>query len=112
MGTEDSPNRWALRGDPALLEEAATTLRGSRPEQIFGARFPGEYVLSAIARLLESLAGEIRQRDDVLTHGVVSAAADLSGHVLRYLPELEAATTGRDHAGARADPTDTNPPTP
>jgi hypothetical protein len=84
-----STNRWAIRGDPAQLTEAAAALRGARAEQIFGARFfPGEYVMSGIARLLDSLAREMRQ-NGTLSHEVVSAATEISEHVLAYLPKTE-----------------------
>jgi hypothetical protein len=99
MNTDDVRSRWALRGDPALLDEAAAALRSSRAEQIFGTRFPGEYVMSGVARLLESLAGEIRRKDDAVAHSVISAATDLSGHVLRYLPELGEETPAHGSSG-------------
>ena len=85
METDDLTNRWAIRGDPAQLTEAAAALRGARAEQIFGARFPGEYVMLGIAQLLDSLAREMRN-NGTLGHDVVSAATGLSGHVLTYLP--------------------------
>jgi hypothetical protein len=89
METDDLTNRWAIRGDPAQLTEAAAALRGARAEQIFGARFfPGEYVMSGIARLLDSLAREMRQ-NGTLSHEVVSAATEISEHVLAYLPKTE-----------------------
>ena len=88
METDDLTNRWAIRGDPAQLTEAAAALRGARAEQIFGARFPGEYVMSGIARLLDSLAREMRQ-NGTLSHEVVSAATEISEHVLAYLPKSE-----------------------
>jgi hypothetical protein len=53
MEKDDLANRWGIRGDPARLTEAAAALRGARAEQVFGARFPGEYVMSAVARLLD-----------------------------------------------------------
>ena len=88
MATDDRMNRWAIRGDPARLTEAAAALRGTRAEQIFGARFPGEYVMSGIARLLDSLAREMRE-SRTLSHDLVSAATELSEHVLAYLPKIE-----------------------
>lgn len=109
MDTADSTGRWALRGDPALLTEAATALRVARAEQIFGDRFPGEYVMSGIARLLEAIAREMRDKDS-LSHGVVSAASDISAHVLRYLPEPREVTS-RHHGAAGADPARTYPRT-
>jgi hypothetical protein len=94
METDDPTNRWAIRGDPARLTEAAAALRGARAEQIFGARFPGEYVMSGIARLLDSLAREMRE-NSTLSHDVVSAATEMSRHVLAYLPDLGGADHGR-----------------
>jgi hypothetical protein len=87
MKTDDFTNRWAIRGDPARLTEAAAALRSARAEQIFGARFPGEYVMSGVARLLDSLAREMRGNDTV-SHDVVSAATEMSEHILTYLPKI------------------------
>jgi hypothetical protein len=86
MEADDLANRWAIRGDPARLTEAAAALRGARAEEIFGAPFPGEYVMSGIARLLDSIAREIRD-NGTLGHDVVSAANEMSGHILAYLPK-------------------------
>ena len=88
MDMDDHTSRWAIRGDPARLTEAAAALRGTRAEQIFGARFPGEYVMSGIARLLDSLAREMRESRN-LSHDLVSAETELSEHVLAYLPKIE-----------------------
>lgn len=85
METDDLKNRWTIRGDPARLTEAAEALRGAQAEQVFGVRFPGEYIMFGIARLLESLAREMRD-NDTLGHDVVSAATEMSGHILTYLP--------------------------
>jgi hypothetical protein len=68
--------------------EAAAALRGARAEQIFGSRFPGEYIMSGLARLLDSLAREMRD-NCALGHDVASAATDMSGHVLQYLPRFD-----------------------
>ena len=87
MEADDLTNRWAIRGDPARLTEAAAALRDARAEQIFGARSPGEYVISGIARLLDSLAREMRD-NDTLSHDVVWAATEMSEHVLTYLLEI------------------------
>jgi hypothetical protein len=84
MGADDPRNPWAIHGDPARLTEAAAALRGARPEEVFGARYPGEFVMSAVARLLDSIAREMREQDG-LGHDVVSAAAELSEHVLTYV---------------------------
>ncbi|MCE3552010.1 hypothetical protein LWC33_11125 [Pseudonocardia sp. RS11V-5] len=97
MDSRDLRSRWTIRGDPALLSDAAAALRAARAEQIFGSRFPGEYVMAGIARLLESLAYEMRTDDSALTRDVVLAATDMSRHVLRYLPELDDATSDRPH---------------
>jgi hypothetical protein len=83
----DDHNRWAIRGDPARLTEAAAALRGARAEQVFGARFPGEYVMLGIARLLDSLAREMRE-NGVLSHDVVAAATEMSEHIIAYLPAI------------------------
>jgi hypothetical protein len=88
MEADDLTNRWSIRGDPARLTDAAGALRGARAEHIFGSRFPGEYVLSAVARLLDSIAREMRD-NSTLSHDVVSAATELSGHVLTYVPRRE-----------------------
>jgi hypothetical protein len=103
MGTDDLRSRWTIRGDPDLLMEAATALRGARAEQIFGARFPGEYVMSGVARLLETLAYEMRIDNSALTRDVVSAATDISGHILRYVPEIRDATTSRQPTAGGSD---------
>jgi hypothetical protein len=86
MVTDDLMNRWVIRGDPARLTEAAAALRDARAEQVFGARFPGEYVMLGIARLLDSLAREMHERG-TLSHDVVAAATQMSEHVLTYLPK-------------------------
>jgi hypothetical protein len=85
MRRDDPANRWAVHGDPSQLTEAAAALRRARAEDIFGDHFPGEYVMPGIARLLDSLAREMRKNDS-LSHDVVSAATEISGHVLAYLP--------------------------
>jgi hypothetical protein len=87
MGTDGFADRWAIHGDPAQLTEAAAALRSARAEEIFGARFPGEYIMSGIARLLDSIAREMRD-NDTLGHDVVSAATEMSGHVLAFLPRI------------------------
>ncbi len=87
MGTDDLTGRWAIRGDPARLTEAAAALRDARAEEIFGARFPGEYVMSGIARLLDSLSREMRD-NRTLSHDVVSAATEMAEHVLTHLPKI------------------------
>ena len=87
MEMDDVMNRWTIRGDPARLTEAAAALRGVPAEQVFGARFPGEYVMSGIARLLDSVAREMR-KNGALSRDVVSAATEMAEHILAYLPEI------------------------
>jgi hypothetical protein len=81
----DTTNRWPLRGDPTRLTAAAARLRASDAEQIFGARFPGEFVLAGVARLLEAVADDLREHVD-LGQAVVSAATEVAEHVLAYVP--------------------------
>ena len=50
-------NHWPLHGDPTRMYAAAAVLRAGNAEQIFGTRFPGEYVMAGVARLLETVAG-------------------------------------------------------
>lgn len=86
MNTEtDLSNHWPLHGDPTRLSAAAAVLRHSDAEQIFGARFPGEYVMASVARLLETLAYKMHEHVD-LGHEVVSAATDIAEHVLSHVP--------------------------
>ena len=87
MATDDLTNRWAIRGDPARLREAAAALRAAPSEQPFG-DFPGEHVVAGIARLLDSLAREMHN-NSALSHGVVTAATDMSVHILAHLPRIE-----------------------
>ena len=81
----DLTSHWPLRGDPTRLMAAAAVLRAGDAEQIFGTRFPAEYVMASIARLLEGLASKLRDHVD-LGHEVVSAATDIAEHVLAYVP--------------------------
>src|SRR5690348_15717882 len=78
-------NRWPVYGDPVRLAEAAALLRTGDAEQIFGTRYPGEYVMTGVARLLEAVAARIRERVD-LGHEVVSAATEIAEHALDFLP--------------------------
>jgi hypothetical protein len=81
----DLTNRWPLHGDPMRLTTAAAVLRAGDAEQIFGTRFPGEYVMTSVARLLEALAHKIHQHVD-LGHDVVSAATEIAEHAIAYVP--------------------------
>jgi hypothetical protein len=63
---------------------AAAVLRAGNAEQTFGTRFPGEYVMTGAARLLETLARKIHEHVD-LGHEVVAAATDIAEHVLAYV---------------------------
>lgn len=81
----DLTNHWPLHGDPTRLSAAAAVLRHGDAEQIFGAKFPGEYVMAGVARLLETLAYKMHEHVD-LGHEVVSAATDIAEHILKYVP--------------------------
>ena len=105
----DPTNRWPLHGDPTRLIAAAAVLRAGDAEQIFGTRFPGEFVMTGVARLLEVLADRIHEHVD-LGHDLASAATEIAEHVLAYVPR------DRGSAGSRAvSPTRTelaSPPRP
>jgi hypothetical protein len=94
MEPEELTNRWVLRGDPARLTEAAAALRAVPAEEIFGDRYPGEYVKAAVARLLDSIAREMRT-ENRLGHDVVSAATELAEHAIAYVAKTEEADHGR-----------------
>jgi hypothetical protein len=81
-------NRRPLHGDPLRFTAAAAVLRAGDPEQVFGTRFPGEYVMTSVARLLEALAHKIREHAD-LGYEVVTAASELAEHALAYVPRDE-----------------------
>ena len=81
---DDLADRWPLHGDPTRLRAAAAVLRAGDAHQIFGTRFPGEYVMAAVARLLDAVANELHERVDV-GHDVVSAATEIAEHVLAYV---------------------------
>lgn len=80
-----SPNHWSLLGDPTRLRTAAAALRSSDAEQVFGVRFPGEYVMAGVARLLDAVASRMDEHAD-LGHEVVSVATEIAEHVLNYVP--------------------------
>jgi hypothetical protein len=80
----DLANHWSLHGDPTRLTAAAAVLRAGNAEQLFGAGFPGDYVMASVARLLEAVAAKMRLHVD-LGHDVVSAATDIAEHVLTYV---------------------------
>jgi hypothetical protein len=75
-----------LHGDPARLIAAAAVLRAGDAAQIFGERFPGEFVMFGVAQLLEAVAAKMQEQAD-LGHSVVSAATGLAEHVLTYVPK-------------------------
>ncbi len=81
----DPTDRWSLHGDPARLTAAARVLRDGDAERLFGTRFPGEFVLFGVARLLDAVAHDLRDHVD-LSHAVVSAATEVAEHVLAYVP--------------------------
>ena len=80
-----SPNHWSLLGDPTRLRTAAAALRSSDAEQVFGVRFPGEYVMAGVARLLDAVTSRMDEHAD-LGHEVVSVATEIAEHVLNYVP--------------------------
>ena len=84
----DLTNRWPLHGDPTRLDAAAAVLRSGDARQILGNRFPGEFVVIAVARLLEAVAFQLDERVDV-GREVVSAATEIAEHVLAYVPTGE-----------------------
>jgi hypothetical protein len=81
----DLDNHRPLQGDPARLLAAAAVLRAGDASQIFGTRFPGEFVMPGVAQLLEAVAARIQENTD-LGHAVVSAATGVAEHVLAYVP--------------------------
>jgi hypothetical protein len=81
-------NHWPVSGDPVRLATAAALLRAGDAERIFGTRYPGEYVLTGVARLLEAVAAKIREHVD-LGHEVVSATTEIAEHALDFLPRDE-----------------------
>jgi hypothetical protein len=97
----DLTNRWPLQGDPVRLTTAAELLRAADAEQIFGTRFPGEYVMAGVARLLEAVAKKIRERVD-LGHEVVSAATEIAEHVFDYLLANTGDATPTRHHDSRS----------
>jgi hypothetical protein len=82
----DPSNHWPLRGDPSRLTAAAAALRSGDAEHVFGTRFPGEYVMAGVARLLEALAFRLHEQVDP-GHEVVSAATDIAEHILAYVAD-------------------------
>jgi hypothetical protein len=75
---------WTIRGEPALLTGAAAELRSAPVGRADHAPLPGEFVQFGIARLLDALAVAMRGPHG-LPHDVVSAAEELSRHVLTYV---------------------------
>jgi hypothetical protein len=84
MAADDLTNSWTIHGDPTRLAQAAASLRRARPEQVFGARSADQYIMPGIARLLDCLAYEMRH-NGTLGHDVVSAATEVSGHIIAFL---------------------------
>jgi hypothetical protein len=83
-GDEAPGGGWSIRGEPALLVEAAARLRGSPAGRRDAAPLPGEFVMFGVARLLDTLAVAMEGERD-LPHDVVSAAEELAHHVLTYI---------------------------
>jgi hypothetical protein len=81
----DVTNHWSIAGDPDRLTAAAALLRRAKAQQVFASQFPGEYVMSGVARLLDALASAMRDQTP-LGHEVVSASTEIAEHVLAYVP--------------------------
>jgi hypothetical protein len=85
----DLANHWTIAGNPDRLTAAAAVLRRAKARQVFASQFPGEYVMSGVARLLDALACAMRDQTR-LGHEVVSSATEIAEHVLAYVPEERA----------------------
>ena len=92
----DLPNRRTLAGDPDRLSAAAAVLRRADAQQVFVSRFPGEFVMSGVARLLDAVARGVREGVP-LGHDVVAAATDIAEHVLAYVQPDRSPLTGDEH---------------
>ncbi|GAA0947931.1 hypothetical protein [Virgisporangium aurantiacum] len=91
----DTTSPWGLRGDPALLVEAARRLRLGIEKGVYRSQPPGEYAMFGIARLLDAIA--LSMRVDGRTHtGVVSAANEVAQHVLKYVLPTDTGLTEQD----------------
>jgi hypothetical protein len=79
--TDDLTNRWPLHGDPPRSApppqcSAPTMLARS---SVLGSQ--GEYVMTAVARMLDAVAKKIHEQVDV-GYEVVSTATEIAEHVL------------------------------
>jgi hypothetical protein len=59
-------------------------LRAGDARETFGTRFPGEYVMTAVVRMLDAVTKKIHEQVDV-GYEVVSAATEIAEHVLAYV---------------------------
>jgi hypothetical protein len=91
-GGDEASGGWSIRGESALLVEAAAQLRGSPAGRRDAAPLPGEFVMFGVARLLDTLAAAMDSERD-LPHDVVSAAEELAHHVLTYIVPGETGKT-------------------
>jgi hypothetical protein len=96
--TTDATSSWDIHGDPALLVEAARTLRRGVEMSAYRSRPPGEYAMLSLARLLDAIAFSIHI-DGVVHHNGASGATEAEHHVLRYL--LPAVPSEIDSDGPR-----------
>ena len=94
------PTTGPCAATPPGSAAAAAALRAGDAEQIFGTRFPGEYVMAGVARLLDAVANKIHGRVD-LGHDVVSAATEVAEHALAYVSSW---TGRRSGDAARHEP--------
>lgn len=76
---------WGLRGDPALLVEAAQRLRLGVRAGVYRSQPPGEYAMFGVARLLDAIAFSM-QTEGATHPRVVSGATEVAHHVLTYVP--------------------------
>ena len=95
---------WGIHGDPALLVEAARTLRRGIEMGVYRSHPPGEYAMFGVARLLDAVAFSMHI-DGAMHYTVVSSATEIAHHVLTYLPAVERACNGR---GVRTPPQNTS----
>jgi hypothetical protein len=86
---------WGVHGDPALLVEAARTLRLGIEMGVYRSHPPGEYAMFGLARMLDAVAFSMHIHGAV-HHTVVSGAVEIAHHVLRYLLPTIQAELGTD----------------
>jgi hypothetical protein len=77
---------WDLAGDPAVLADAARTLRARSAELDPDSPLSAPFVYNSVAKLLEALEHHMTARlpRSPLPHDVVQAAMDIARHVRTY----------------------------